>query len=759
MAENEFKYYAFLSYSSQDNCEPPSNPPAAGRRCWGNWLDDTLKSFCIPPEFIGQINGRGEIIPERIAPIFRDDSELPGDAGLTPEICRALEQSASLVVVCSPRSAQSRQVNEVVRYFKQLGREKQILPIVVAGEPNAGTGNKSGASPADECYVPALRHPVKPDGTLDTARRAGKHIFVDARHGVEKREILANDHRHAEADLEMAMVQLIALLIGVGFDGLWKREQKRHFFDLSDVQHQARQAQDRLEEVQRQLQEARLQTREAQNRALELQNLPRDVQGQIQEAQNQAQEAQQQASEARKQLHESQIVIRETQVQLEEVRQRARIAEGKALETQNQAKEIQNQLEAARNQAREAQNTSSQLEETGHQARDAQDKLLAVQNQAHELQAQAQAAQSQLAEAREQVREAQGKFLEAQNQTRAAQDQVREIQNRTQDAQSQIEAAQIEVRKTESRERNARRLTRVFALMAALALLAAGTIAGQAWRQHRADSQAVAKAAAEAAGNFDLPAGVSEAIQQTLGKIDGAEPAENRRRSLNHLAAGIPRDEIPEALKAASVVVDDRQRSHFQKWLLVRMSWADPVSAMTNAGAIEGKIVNDEGLSDSNRYFQLAVLDYWIRTDWPGAFNWVCQLPDADSRQCILEEIIFLVQSQPDSESRGKMIESCVGELAKINGPEALALVESLPEGAQRDTIIARLWMRTGPFSVLEWINSLGLPPEGMSPRQASWPWEISFLDATFGRPPFLPTVTGASSTPTNGLIQVQSQK
>ena len=41
--------------------------------------------------------------------------------------------------------------------------------------------------------------------------------------------------------------------------------------------------------------------------------------------------------------------------------------------------------------------------------------------------------------------------------------------------------------------------------------------------------------------------------------------------------------EIPEALKASPVIVNDQQRSHFQKWLLVRLGWVNPVSAMTCA--------------------------------------------------------------------------------------------------------------------------------------------------------------------------------
>ena len=138
MTDTKFKYWAFLSFSHQDNRDQRPDSPEQVHRCWGNWLDDALKVFSIPPEFVSQINGRGEIIPERIAPVFRDESELSENAELSAEIRHALEQSICLIVVCSPRSAQSRQVNEIVRYFKQLGRSKQhILPIVVAGEPNA----------------------------------------------------------------------------------------------------------------------------------------------------------------------------------------------------------------------------------------------------------------------------------------------------------------------------------------------------------------------------------------------------------------------------------------------------------------------------------------------------------------------------------------------------------------------------------------------------------------------------------------------
>ena len=109
MTDNEYKYWAFLSYSEQDNREERPETQAAGRRCWGDWLQEALKTFSIPAEFVGQMNGRGEIIPERIDPIFRGEATEAGteEAGLGAEVREALEHSRCLVVICSPRSATS----------------------------------------------------------------------------------------------------------------------------------------------------------------------------------------------------------------------------------------------------------------------------------------------------------------------------------------------------------------------------------------------------------------------------------------------------------------------------------------------------------------------------------------------------------------------------------------------------------------------------------------------------------------------------
>ncbi len=72
-----------------------------------------------------------------------------------------------LIVLCSPNAAQSRWVNEEVRYFKSLGREDRILAIILAGEPNA---SDDSAQADQECCPPALRYRIDDEGKLTDQR-------------------------------------------------------------------------------------------------------------------------------------------------------------------------------------------------------------------------------------------------------------------------------------------------------------------------------------------------------------------------------------------------------------------------------------------------------------------------------------------------------------------------------------------------------------------------------------------------------------
>src|SRR5437879_6107303 len=111
------KYWAFLSYSHTD-------------KKWGDWLHKALETYRIPRRLVGKESRDGKV-PERVYPIFRDREELPVSADLGANINEALKESRYLIVICSPRSAQSRWVGEEIKTFKRLGSEDRILALIV----------------------------------------------------------------------------------------------------------------------------------------------------------------------------------------------------------------------------------------------------------------------------------------------------------------------------------------------------------------------------------------------------------------------------------------------------------------------------------------------------------------------------------------------------------------------------------------------------------------------------------------------------
>ena len=89
-----FKYKAFISYSHQD-------------KKWGDWLHKKLETYQIPKPIIGNKSEFYDKIPSRLFPIFRDREELATSSELGKQIKQALELSSHLIVICSPRAANS----------------------------------------------------------------------------------------------------------------------------------------------------------------------------------------------------------------------------------------------------------------------------------------------------------------------------------------------------------------------------------------------------------------------------------------------------------------------------------------------------------------------------------------------------------------------------------------------------------------------------------------------------------------------------
>lgn len=187
----EYKYRAFLSYSHDD-------------RKWADWLHRALERYRVPPH-LRQASRENVALPRNLCPIFRDREELPSASNLPSIIQKALADSESLIVICSPSAAKSRWVDDEVRRFQELGRGGRILCIIFGGDPLARDG--SG------CFPPSLRHPVD---------SLGRPLAMPE-------EPIAADARGGRTERERAKFMLIAGLLGVGLDELLQRDlHRRH---------------------------------------------------------------------------------------------------------------------------------------------------------------------------------------------------------------------------------------------------------------------------------------------------------------------------------------------------------------------------------------------------------------------------------------------------------------------------------------------------------------------------------------------------
>ena len=175
---SEYRYWAFISYSSQD-------------KSWADWLHRAIESYGIPARLVHHLTPTGEGTPKRLRPVFRDRAELSASADLGHEIEDALRGSRFLIVICSPRAARSQWVNKEIETFQRFGRSSRILAVIVDGEPHAG-GER-------ECFPAALL----------------------------QAEPIAADARKEGDGKGNARLKVLAGMLGIGFDALKQREAHR----------------------------------------------------------------------------------------------------------------------------------------------------------------------------------------------------------------------------------------------------------------------------------------------------------------------------------------------------------------------------------------------------------------------------------------------------------------------------------------------------------------------------------------------------
>ncbi|MCC6235728.1 MAG: toll/interleukin-1 receptor domain-containing protein, partial [Verrucomicrobiales bacterium] len=142
------RFAAFISYRHLDNAQE-------GRR-WASWLHWSLENYRVPESLRARRSSAASPVAARLYPVFRDEEELSTSKPLGQLVNDALDRSDNLIVVCSPRSAESPWVNAEVERFLELGRSDRIFLAIIEGEPNA-IPHPANSAPAMECLPRALR--------------------------------------------------------------------------------------------------------------------------------------------------------------------------------------------------------------------------------------------------------------------------------------------------------------------------------------------------------------------------------------------------------------------------------------------------------------------------------------------------------------------------------------------------------------------------------------------------------------------------
>lgn len=191
--DKNYKYYAFISYSRQDEE-------------WAMWLQHELEHYHLPDNLKNH-----EDLPKEFRPVFRDVDELKA-GNLPDQIYEALKSSENLIVICSPRAVKSKWVNKEITDFIEIGNEKginnneRIFPFIIEGAPDA-------QQEAQECFPKALRG----------------------------QEVLAGNVN--ENGRDKAFVKIMAgMLPNVGFDDIWNRYER----DKAEEERRKREERDKL---------------------------------------------------------------------------------------------------------------------------------------------------------------------------------------------------------------------------------------------------------------------------------------------------------------------------------------------------------------------------------------------------------------------------------------------------------------------------------------------------------------------------------
>ncbi len=165
-------------------------------------LHRQLESYAIPTAL------KKTLGVKKMGKVFRDQEELPTSSDLGHDIERALEDSAWLIVVCTPKLLESKWCMKEVDAFIAMGRRDRILTLLVQGEP-------------EDSFPPKLRYSLV-DGEMVEV----EPLAADVR-GATLKEMTKK--------LKVEKLRILAPILGVGFDDLKQREREHRLKNRAKI--------------------------------------------------------------------------------------------------------------------------------------------------------------------------------------------------------------------------------------------------------------------------------------------------------------------------------------------------------------------------------------------------------------------------------------------------------------------------------------------------------------------------------------------
>lgn len=133
-----------------------------------------------------------------LAPVFRDQDELPISSALDDDLVAALRNSSTLIVICSPRTKESMWVDREISEFLKTHDRSRVLVALCEGEPR-------------DVIPERLLHKEGPDGQV---------VDVEPLAANFRKEVTGQARRNEVS-------QLAAGILEVPYDSLVKRAQRR----------------------------------------------------------------------------------------------------------------------------------------------------------------------------------------------------------------------------------------------------------------------------------------------------------------------------------------------------------------------------------------------------------------------------------------------------------------------------------------------------------------------------------------------------